>query len=130
MGASPLPTSDRSLTMSKIKKDLHRRLKHTSHTAEQVVAVNELDCDTGSRSLAVHGRLNMRTSDSEALGIKKKRKRKKRKQNVHEDPTPSATGDSVLSSTCSISDGEPLKNTLCSSEKRDLAKLKVWSLLN
>ena len=70
----------------------------------------------------------MITTDSEALGIKKKRK--KRKQNVHEDPTPLATRDNVPSSTCSISDGEPLENTLCSSEKRDLIKLKVWSLLN
>jgi len=130
LGASPLPTSDRSLTMIKIKKDLYRRLKHTSHTAEQAVTVDELDCDTGgSRSLAVHGRLNVRTTDSEKLGIKKKRKRKKHKQNVHEDPTPSTTEDNLQSST-TTSDSIPLDNALYLSEKRAFVKIKVRKLLH
>ena len=121
--------------MSKIKKDIHRRLKHTSHTEEQVVGkvqFNELDSDmTGSRSLAVHGRLTMRT-DSEVLGIKKKRKRKKRKERINEDPelVPTAEKDDLPSSTYSTSDGVPLDNAVCSSEKRDLIKFKVWRLLN
>ena len=124
-----MPTSDRSLTMSKIKKGIHRRLNHTSHTEEQTlskVCADQSDDLDGSRSLAIHRRLNMRTTDSEVLGIKKKKKRKKHKGNVNEDSIPLSTkADNVPSST---SDDMPLVDAVCLPDKKDLIKFKVRSL--